>query len=90
MTNLNRIDVNVWNADTYGNGERSGVIVTGYPVRMGEQYPYTDTHEALFSVETDLAGYDDEWWEQYDEDMPAEVKAIVDLQIAALSGKVEA
>lgn len=95
MTNTvipNRIDVNVWNANTYGNGEFEGVVVSGYQIRMGEQYPYTDTHQTLFSVQTDLSiqDHDDEWYEDGDESMPAEVKAIVDLQIAALSGKVDA
>ena len=88
MTTTPRIDINVWNAESYGNGERTGIVVTGYPIRMGAQYPYTDTHEALFSVDTDLTGYDDEWFEDGSDDMPAEVRAIVDLQIAALSAKV--
>ena len=88
----NRIDINVWNATVYGDHPTADcIVVTGYPIVMGPRYVHTDTDTVLFSVDTDLPvdEWDDAWYEVGTE-MPAEVKAIVDLQIAALSGKVGA
>lgn len=71
------IDIDVWNADVLGNGERSGIIVTGYPMsRDADGLWDTNTNIILFSAETNL---DPEEWDESswyglsDETAPGEV-----------------
>ena len=70
------LDINVWNADMYGDGEHSGVVVTAYPMEKLENGNW-HTHQDLivFSASTDLdpdVWGDDEWYSLSDDTAPGE------------------
>lgn len=82
---VDALDINVWNANMYGDGEKSGVVVTAYPMMKTEEGHWdTVTDLVVFSAETDLdeEDWEDDWFGLSDDtgpaDFPAEVRRIVD------------
>lgn len=74
------LDINVWNADNYGDGTRSGVIVTAYPMTKDEEgFWDTNTRVHVFTVDTNLdpEDWDDDWFGYSDETAPGEFPADV-------------
>lgn len=79
------LDVNVWNADIYGDGTKSGVVITAYPMaKDADRFWDTDTSVYVFTVTTNLDpdDWDDDWFGYSDDtgpaDFPADVLRIVE------------
>lgn len=79
------LDINVWNADLYGDDDHTGVVVTAYPMNKTED-GYWDTALDLivFSIPTDLDpdDWDDDWFGYSDDtapgEFPGDVRSIVE------------
>lgn len=69
------LDINVWNADRYGDSEREGVIITVYPMTMQDGFWDTATDLIVFSTSTDLDpdDWDDDWFGYSDDTAPGEI-----------------
>lgn len=88
---VDALDINVWNADRYGDGEHSGVSVTAYPMMRNGEYWDTATNLPIFTASTNLdpEDWEDDWF-GYSEDtapgeFPAEVRRIVENVLKEIS-----
>jgi len=69
------LDINVWNAASYGDGSRSGVVITAYPMYTDEDgFWSTDTSAHVFTADTNLdpGDWDDDWFGYSEDNTPAE------------------
>ena len=69
------LDINVWNADAYGDGEHTGVVVTAYPMMKNEEGHWdTATDLPIFTASTNLdpEDWDDDWFGYTDDTAPGE------------------
>lgn len=77
MREVEGIDIDVWDANVLGNGEKKGIVVTGYPMyRDADGLWDTNTSITLFSAETNLNPEDHDesaWYGLSDDTVPGDI-----------------
>jgi hypothetical protein len=78
-----RIGVNVWDADVYGDGEKSGQVASGYATFGADDEYVFDTDVLLWSVaipDPDFGRLEDDWFEL--DNMPGNLRVLIDAALA--------